>query len=141
MDIADLAAFDAAIQGDQGSVDIYFGSRFVWVDPTNMPLMRKIVVKLWRWVTRALYGIDVSDQHCWYRVLSKNAVSRITLTADNRHYANQLVEEVAKHRLRFREIPVHIAYTDYSLWKTSGQRTINALFLWFQMLYQKFFFR
>jgi hypothetical protein len=29
MDIADLAAFDAAIQGDQGSVDIYFGSRFV----------------------------------------------------------------------------------------------------------------
>lgn len=141
MDIADVAVFDAAIQGDKGTVDVYFGSRFIWVDPTNMPMIRKIVVKLWRWVTRTLYGIDVSDQHCWYRVLSKYAVSRITLTADNRHYANQLVEEVVTHRLRFREIPVRISYTDYSLSKASGQRSINALLLWFQMLYQKFFFR
>jgi len=141
MDIADIAVFDAAIQEDKGSIDVYFGSRFVWVDPTNMPMIRKLVVKLWRLVTHALYGIDVSDQHCWLRVLSKNAISRIVLTADNRHYANQLVEEVVTHRLRFREIPVRISYTDYSLSKASGQRSINALFLWFQMLYQKFFFR
>jgi hypothetical protein len=39
------------------------------------------------------------------------------LTADGMHYANELNEQIKRYRMKYREIPVHIRYTQYSLGK------------------------
>ena len=52
---------------------------------------------------------------------------------------NELNEQMQKNHFKTKEIPVHIHYTDYSLWK--WQKNSNSIKLWLQMIYQKIFFR
>jgi hypothetical protein len=48
-------------------------------------------------------------------------------------------EQIKKHHMNYREIPVHIRYTDYSL--TKWQKNSNSLKLAGEMIYKKIFFR
>jgi hypothetical protein len=36
---------------------------------------------------------------------------------DTMAYASELIEEIKKNKIKFKEIPVHIEYTEYSLGK------------------------
>jgi polyprenyl-phospho-N-acetylgalactosaminyl synthase len=63
------------------------------------------------------YGTKVSDPHIGYRVISLSALRKFTLTADGMHYANELNEQIKRFGLRYKEIPVHIRYTEHSLTK------------------------
>lgn len=144
MDIANMVNFQKQIKINKQkwkNIDVYFWSRFKWSKPKNMPLMRKILLQVNSFVSRILYTIYLSDHHCWYRVLSIYAVKRIQLYTDWWHYANELLEQVVMHKLWYNEIPVSIKYTPYSLSKTHGQKNMNSIFLWIEMLYKKFFFK
>jgi hypothetical protein len=46
-----------------------------------------------------------------------NAIEKIYLTIDNFAYASELIDQIAKNKLKFVEVPVNIVYTDYSLSK------------------------
>ena len=37
------------------------------------------------------------------------------LTADGMHYANELNEQIKRHHMKYREVPVHVKYTEYSM--------------------------
>ena len=140
MDIKDMDTFISAIQKDNWKYDAYLGSRFIkWWSSYNIPKSRKRILTISRLVTRLFYWIKVSDPHNWYRVIDIEALKKIHLTADGMHYANELNEQMQKNKFRTKEIPVHIRYTDYSLWK--GQKNSNSIKLWLQMIYQKIFFR
>jgi len=90
-------------------------------------------------VTLFFYGAKVSDPHNGYRVISMSALSKIQITADGMHYANELQEQIKKNKLPFHEVPVHIRYTEYSLGK--GQKNSNRIKLSVEMIYKKIFFR
>ena len=140
MDIKDMDTFISAIQKDNWKYDAYLWSRFIkWWSSYNIPKSRKKILTISKFVTKRFYGIKVSDPHNWYRVIDIEALKKIQLTADWMHYANELNEQMQKNKFRTKEIPVHIRYTDYSLWK--WQKNSNSIKLWLQMIYQKIFFR
>ena len=140
MDIKDMDKFISAIKKDNWKIDAYLWSRFIkWGSSENIPNSRKRILAISKLVTRRFYWIRVSDPHNWYRVIDIQALRKIDLTADWMHYANELNEQMQKNKFRTKEIPVHIRYTDYSLWK--WQKNSNSIKLWLEMIYQKIFFR
>jgi len=55
------------------------------------------------------------------------------------HYANELNEQIKKHKIKYKEIPVHIRYTEHSLRK--WQKNSNSIKLAVEMIHKKIFFR
>ncbi len=140
MDIKDMETFMKAIEKDKWTIDAYLWSRFVkWWTAENIPTSRRIVLAISRFVTLLLYHIKVSDPHNWYRVIKMDAFKQIRITADWMHYANEVNEQIKKLKLTRKEIPVHIRYTDYSLWK--WQKNSNSFKLAVEMIYKLIFFR
>lgn len=140
MEIDDMNTFISEIKKNNWKFDAYLWSRFIkWWSSYNIPKSRKAILTISKIVTRIFYWIKVSDPHNWYRVIKIDALKKIHLTADWMHYANELNEEMQNNHFKTKEIPVHIHYTDYSLWK--WQKNSNSIKLWLQMIYQKIFFR
>lgn len=153
MDIADMDTFIARITQNEKlgldlenrKPDLYVGSRFVHGGSAdNMSEIRRAVLFVSKIVTKILYGSSVSDPHNGYRVISLTALRKINLTADGMHYANELNEQIQKHKLRYEEVPVHIRYTDYSMHsaaKWHRNKNSDSFKLAVEMIYKKIFFR
>ena len=148
MDIKDMNTFIKHIHADQKlgfdfenkRPDLYLGSRFIEGSKVdNMPPMRRIILKIARLVTRIFYWTSVTDPHIWYRVVSLPALRKFVLTADGMHYANEVNEQIKKYHMKYREIPVHIRYTEDTLQK--GQKNSNSIKLAMEMIYKKLFFK
>jgi hypothetical protein len=140
MDIADMKIFMRQIHEHPDQYDMFLGSRFVsGGKAVNMPLMRRIVLLGAKVVTYVFNGVWITDSHCGYRVYTLEAAKKITTTSDGMIYANELNDEIKRHKLRFCEVPVHIRYTDYSLGK--GQKNMNAVKILLDLIYKKLFFR
>ncbi len=138
MEVNDMENFITNIK-KYPDIKAWFGSRFKWVKPKSMPLIRKIILKIWKLVSKILYKNKIEDYHCWYRVFDLNIIKKIKLNSDWFHYANELIENINNLKIPSQEVPVKIKYTDYSLSK--WQKSSNAIKMWFEMLYRKFFFR
>ncbi|HMS91499.1 MAG TPA: DUF2304 family protein [Candidatus Absconditabacterales bacterium] len=153
MDVKDMEIFIKHIDADQKlgldlenkKPDLYLGSRFIVGGKVeNMPKMRGIIQIFAKLITRILYGTNVSDPHCGYRVISLSALRKIVLTADGMHYANEVNEQIKRYHMKYTEIPVHIRYTDYSMNSSAkGHRNKNSdsIKLAAEMLYKKLFFK
>lgn len=103
--------------------DIVVGSRFL--DTTsNVPFLRKIILKLGALFTRIMSGLKITDSHNGFRALNRKSAEKIVLRQDRMAHASELLQLVARHNLRFREIPVTITYSEYS--KAKGQSSMNA---------------
>lgn len=139
MDIADMQVFDEAIHANP-EVDVWQWSRFVqWWVATNIPIHRRIILWWANIVTLMFNGMKVSDPHNGYRVVKLAALQKITIHTDSTSYANELIDQYQIHWLRYREVPVHIRYTDYSLDK--WQKSSNAINILVELIYKKIFFR
>jgi polyprenyl-phospho-N-acetylgalactosaminyl synthase len=117
-----------------GKVDVTLGSRFL--TKTNIPLGRKILLKGSVVVQWLFYGVRLSDAHNGFRVLSRKAAQMINIDSDRMEHASEIVEEIAKKELRYKEVPIVIRYTDYSLAKGHGSFG-QALKVLFKMLLRK----
>jgi len=52
-------------------------------------------------------------------------------------HASEIVDIIAKEKIAYREVPVHIHYTEYSLSK--GQKSSNAINILLKVIWSKFF--
>ncbi len=142
MDIKDMEIFISEIKKTNGKFDAYLGSRFIqWWKAENIPFFRKIILAISRFVTVLFYSAKMSDPHNWYRVIQINSFKKIQIMADGMHYANEVNEQIKKHKIKYKEVPVHIRYTQYSLWKSHSQKNSNSIKLAIEMIYKKIFFR
>lgn len=106
-----------------GEVDVVLGSRFL--KPENkIPQSRTILLKLATWFTRLYTGLKVTDAHNGFRALSRRAAEVIKIRQDGMAHASEIIEEIKRHNLKFKEVGVTIKYTYYSLEK--GQKLTNA---------------
>ena len=106
-----------------GEVDVVLGSRFLNA-ANKIPLSRVILLKLATLFTRIYTGIKVTDAHNGFRALSRHAAEVIKIRQDGMAHASEIIEEIKKHNLKFKEVGVTINYTYYSLEK--GQKLTNA---------------
>jgi len=89
-----------------------------------IPFSRLLTLKLALLHQWFFTGLKVTDTHCGLRAFSRKAAEKITITQDRMAHASEILEEIARHRLSFIEVPVRVRYTAYSLEK--GQRSLTG---------------
>jgi len=105
-------------------VSIVFGSRFL-DDRTKPGLAKKIVLKTAVAVTNLTTGLTLTDAHNGLRVLRIDAARAVNLKQDRMAHASEIVAQLGRSRLTWREFPVEVLYTDYS--KAKGQSLLNSI--------------
>ncbi len=115
-------------------VDVCVGSRFL-DNKSNVSWHRALLLKTGALMMHLLYGIQLTDSHNGFRALSGAAAQKLTLKADRMEHASEILEEIAKKKLLYKEIPVTITYTNYSLEK--GQSSLAAFEIVWNMIKSK----
>jgi len=111
-----------------GECEATLGSRFL--RKVEMPWFRRLTLKIAIIVVWFFYGVKMTDAHNGFRVLSRKAAQQIEITSDRMEHASQIVEEIHKKKIRYKEIPVIIRYTDYSLEHGEGSFWGGIKVLW-----------
>ena len=131
-----IVTFDADDQHDPSDVpkmiklirsenlDIVLGSRFLG-RTENMPLIRKILLKVAVIFTNYSTALNLTDTHNGLRVLTRHAAKQIRLRQDRMAHASEILSIIASKRMRYKEYPVTIRYSDYS--KAKGQNLGSIL--------------
>lgn len=117
--VEDIAAIVAPIEA--GQVEVTLGSRFLR-DGSNVPPLRKMILRAGIMFTRLTTGLRLTDTHNGFRGLSRVAARKIRIVQDRMAHASEILDEVARHRLSYREVPVTITYSYYSRGK--GQSSL-----------------
>jgi len=107
-----------------GECDIALGSRFLG-SCVGIPPLRRRMLRLGVLFTRLVNGVNLTDAHNGLRAFSRRAAQRINLRLDRMAHATELIDQVRQSGLPFKEVPVEIRYTPYSLRK--GQPTRGAV--------------
>lgn len=135
-DIKDLKKF-IEILDDHKNIDIILWSRFITKTNTNIHISRKIILKLAILFTFFLSNIKLSDAHNWYRVFRSKILDKISLSIDWMWHASEFIDIISENKIKFREVPVNITYTPYSLAK--WQKSSNAIDIAIKFIWNKFF--
>lgn len=106
------------------NADFALGSRFLG-GTVAMPLSRRFLLMAATWFTRLTTGLNVSDTHNGLRAMTRRGASRIRLRQNRMAHASELLDEIARSRLRYVEVPVTVEYSRYSLAK--GQHLADSL--------------
>ena len=106
-----------------GQVDVTLGSRFL-NDQSDIPKSKIFILKIATWVTNIYTGLKLTDIHNGFRGLSRQAAALIEIRQDGMAHASEILEQIRKHNLKYREVPVTIKYTDYS--RAKGQKVTNS---------------
>ena len=103
--------------------DVVLGSRFL-EENEQIPLLKRVVLRTVVTLSPTARKLKLSDAHNGLRVLSRSAAERIHITQDRMAHASEILSAIAALKLTYREAPVTITYTDYSVAK--GQRLSGA---------------
>jgi glycosyltransferase involved in cell wall biosynthesis len=114
-----------------GGVDVTLGSRFLTLQPAAMPRMKKMLLKLATVLTKLSTGLKVTDTHNGIRAFRAEALRKIVLTQNRMAHASEILSEIARNKLVYREVPVSIRYTQYS--KAKGQSIFNSINILFEL--------
>lgn len=106
-----------------GTADVVFGSRFLHPD-SPLPPLRRCLLKVAAWFTRAMTGLSVTDTHHGLRAFNRKAAALLRFELERMAHASEIFEIIAREKLRYVEAPARVAYTPYSLKK--GQSLFDA---------------
>ncbi len=111
------------------NVDVVLGYRKL---SKEMPL----ILKFGNWVinqtTKLLYGINLQDTQCGYRAFTGEAYKKIRWKASNYSMESEMIANIGKKKLKFREIPIKTIYADKYKGTTiiDGIKIVFNLFWW-----------
>ena len=117
----------------QNKTEVCLGSRFL--TKQNIPLSKRIVLKGAILIIWFMYGIKLTDAHNGFRAFSRNAAKKVKITSDKMEHASEIVEEIKKNKIKYKEIPVTINYTKYS--NEKGQKISNSIKILIKMILKK----
>ena len=127
MQVKDIAKVIAPIIAN--NADIVFGSRFL-VKGNKIPWTKRNFIhfpaRIFNWL---FTGIRLTDAHCGFRALSKNAAEKIVINQDGMAHATEILDQVRQYNLKYQEVPVEILYHEYGQGFGSGLRIIHDLVL------------
>jgi len=115
-------------------VDIVLGSRFLG-KTINMPFLKFIILKAGIIFTDIFSNIRLTDTHNGFRAFSKEALEKISINHSGMAHASDIIDQINKNDLKFKEVPVTVLYNDYSLKK--GQSVFNSFNIVINLLFEK----
>lgn len=116
-----LRMLDLARRGD---VDVVLGSRF-HAPTRGVPVLRRCLLRAGVLFTRVTTQLDLTDTHNGLRVLTASALNVMNLRLHGMAHASEILSTVARHGLRYSEVPMTVVYSDYS--RAKGQSGVNAV--------------
>ena len=118
-------------------LDIVLGSRFIKGAMHNMPVRRKVLLHLARYLNYFFTGLFLTDAHNGIRAMTQNAARAIEITENRMAHATEILSQIKKKKLRYAEVPVTVHYTDYS--RQKGQTVWSSFRIFFDLLLNKIF--
>jgi polyprenyl-phospho-N-acetylgalactosaminyl synthase len=120
--VIDAVAMVALARTDGAAV--VFGSRFL-DERTKPGLLKKVVLRAAAWVTNLSTGLTLTDAHNGLRVIRLDAARTLSLKQDRMAHATEIVLQLGRSGLPYREFAVEVLYTDYS--RAKGQSLLNSI--------------
>ena len=134
--IEDLPLFIKTLKDDK-ELELAIWSRFLKWGKTNASFIRKCILKLGIWFTYMTTWARFTDTHNGYRVLTRKSLDTIKITMDRMSHASEILWIIAKKKLAYKEVPVFIEYTEYSV--AGGQSSSNAIGIAMRVIWDKLF--
>ncbi|MCL4385656.1 MAG: glycosyltransferase family 2 protein [Actinobacteria bacterium] len=106
--------------------EITLGNRFI-NNMSNVPVFKKIILKLGAFLMFLMYGILSSDSHNGLKAISKSAALKINIKSNGWEYCSEIIEEIMLKKIKYIEVPVTVNYSDYSIKK--GQKIYNSFYI------------
>ena len=106
------------------AVDIVLGSRFLGTSK-SVPRMKRLLLRAAVVFSNLTSGLRLTDAHNGLRVFNRQVAETIDLQEPGYRHASEFTEKIARHRYTYREAPVVIEYSRYSMAK--GQSALNAV--------------
>ena len=100
--------------------DITLGTRFKGPGKKYIPVGRRIMLKGAVIIQGLFYGVWLTDAHNGFRCFSRKAARKIKITSNRMEHASEIISEIAKTGLRYREVPVIIKYTSERMKRADG---------------------
>lgn len=95
-------------------VDVTIGSRFLGKEAIDMPKSKKLTLFLGKLFLKLFYGVNLTDSQCGFRALSRKAAERIEIKEDRAEHASEILIQIFKRKIKYKEMPVTIKYTEFS---------------------------
>jgi glycosyltransferase involved in cell wall biosynthesis len=118
-----------------GEADVSLGSRFL-NKKSNVPLIKRIVLKIGVVFTYLFSGIWLTDTHNGFRAFSRDAAKRVEIKQDKMEHASEIIDQIKLKKIRYKEVPVTIIYTKHSIEK--GQSPFNSIRIAARLIWTKF---
>jgi len=100
----------------KGEAQICLGSRFLDKNKkTRMPLHRTFYVKGGLIFTRIMTGLKITDTHNGFRAMTAKAAKEIEITQDEMEHASEILELIARKKIKYKEVPVVINYNEETI--------------------------
>ena len=92
----------------KGEADMVVGTRLRGeIKDGAMPwLHRKVGNPLLTASLNLFFGAGISDAHCGFRALTRDALGKLRLEASGMEFASEMIVEAARKKLRIREVPI-----------------------------------
>ena len=111
---------------EKGEADIVLGSRFI--KASKVPFTKKYFI-----LTPAIFfnwfltGVKLSDAHNGLRALTAEAWQKINLTQAGMAHGTEILSEIKRNNLRYKEVGVTISYQQYGQGLKGGLKIIKDL--------------
>jgi polyprenyl-phospho-N-acetylgalactosaminyl synthase len=140
-----VCTFDADGQHDPRSVDelhaallgaradAALGSRFL-SDESAIPGSRRLLLRAALLFTRWHARVAVTDTHNGLRLFTRRAAASLEIEQPGMAHASEILQKLGSQKAALVEVPVRIAYTDYS--KRKGQSGFDSIKILLDLLYR-----
>ena len=105
---------------------IIFGTRFP-KHSKNIPKVKRFVLKLIAKITDLVTGVTLTDAHNGLKAYKISTIKELELQFSSYSYESELITQVAKKKIDYKEMSTDIKYTSYSIKK--GQKLLNGLLI------------
>lgn len=118
--------------------DVILGSRFLGT-VRNIPFFKKIILRLGIIFTWMFSGLLLSDTHNGFRAFSRKAASLIKINENGMAHASEILHEIKRLNMIYKEIPVEVRYSKYSILR--GQSCFNGINIIKRMVWMNLFLK
>lgn len=129
MQAGDIVKLIAPLQ--EKKYEVVLGSRYLGNLQAVPWLKRYIYFPVGRLVNLIFTGLWLTDAHCGFRALSREAARKIDIRQDRMAHATEILEKLSRLHLKYIEVPVNIKYHKFGqgLGGANGAlRTVKDLF-------------
>lgn len=114
--------------------DVVLGTRLK--NAKGMPWPKIIANRIGNIITWYLFGLYVTDSQSGFRAYSRHAAEVINTKGDRYEYDSEVLREIYIYKLKFKEVPIQVRYTEYSMGKIEKQGFVNGLKTLWKMVWR-----